>query len=47
MDKVRFANLVLQEINGIPEEEFLYSFKVAKDIFMDVLREKVLAPLLQ
>jgi len=47
MDKIRFANLVLQEINEIPEQEFLYSFKVSKDIFMDVLTEKVLTPLLQ
>lgn len=47
MDKIRFANIVLEEINAIPEEEFLYSFKVSKDVFMDILKEKVLTPLLQ
>lgn len=47
MDKVRFANIVLQEISDIPEQEFLYSFKVSKDTFMDVLTEKVLEPLLK
>jgi len=47
MDKISFANIILQEINEIPEEEFLYSFKVSKDIFMDILAEKVLTPLLE
>lgn len=47
MDKIRFASLVLEEINAIPEQEFLYSFKVSKDVFMDVLKEKVLTPLVE
>jgi len=47
MDKVRFANIVLQEISAMPEIEFLSSFKVSKDVFMDVLKEKVLTPLLE
>lgn len=47
MDKMQFATIVLAEINAIPQEEFLYSFKVNKDIFMDVLTEKVLTPLLE
>lgn len=47
MDKIRFANIVLQQIDEMPEEEFLSSFKVSKDVFMDVLTEKVLSPLLE
>gem|GEM_PF-5988864 len=47
MSKIHFATIVLQEINNMPEEEFLMSFKVSKEIFMDVLTEKVLTPLLE
>jgi hypothetical protein len=47
MDKVVFANTVLQYIRTTPEQTFLQAFQVSKDVFLEVLTKKVFEPLLE